>query len=58
MNYIQEVLEEIKSEDGYNVSKNHLFKEWLKYEGFFGYEMKIKSVIREIYGIDLDEEGM
>lgn len=54
MSYIQDVLEEIKAEDGQNVSKDHLFKEWLNYEGIIGYDYKIKSVIKEIYGIDLD----
>jgi len=55
MSYIQEVLEEIKTDDGHNVSKNHLFKEFLNYEGIIGYDGMIKAAIKEIYGIDLDQ---
>ncbi|MGD6876961.1 hypothetical protein [Bacillus infantis] len=53
MSYIQEVLEEIKAEDGQHITKDHLFREWLNYEGLIGYDHQIKSVIKEIYGIDL-----
>jgi hypothetical protein len=53
MTYITEIIEEIKQEDGQNVSKDHLFKEWLKYEGIHGYDKTIKAAIKMIYGLDV-----
>jgi hypothetical protein len=51
---IVEILDEIKEEDGQESSKNHLFREWLNYEGIIGYDYKIKAAIELIYNIDLD----
>ena len=51
---IVDIIEEIKEEDGQKVGKDHLFKEWLKYEGIHGYDETIKSAIRLIYGIEVE----
>lgn len=51
---IKEILDEIREEDGQAVSKNHLFREWLNYEGIIGYDSNIKAAIEIIYGVDLE----
>lgn len=52
---IKDILNEIK-EDGQDANNNHLFREWLNYEGIIGYDGRIKVAIKMIYNIDLDEE--
>jgi hypothetical protein len=52
---IREVLDEIREKDGQDVSSDHLFREWLNYEGIIGYDREIKTAIKIIYGIDLEK---
>lgn len=63
-NNIMEVLRESRSLEPWEtkkdkqineLSKNEAFKKYLEWEGIIGYEHMIKQLIKDIYGVDLDQ---
>lgn len=43
-----------KDEEFSQYTSNEAFSEVLEWEGFIGYDLKIKKWIKDIYGVDLD----